>query len=371
MAEAAEQVRPGRRRAGRHEGRVVAVTGAARGVGRLLAQRLLAEPSVREVVGLDDHRGDLDGVRWRVVDVADPAVAARLTGCGTVVHTDVDMDPDAPPQARRARSVRAVQAVLTAAAAAGVRRAVVLSSAMVYGALPDNPVPLDEDAPLLAIPNSSVVGDLLAVEEVCQRARTTHPGLSVTVVRPAAVVGPGVDTVLTRHFESPRLLVLKGTSPRWQFCHIDDLAAALAVAVVRDLDGPVTVGCDGWLTQDEVESVTGLARLELPAAVALGAAERLHRLGVIRAPASDLAYVSYPWVVPSTRLRTAGWRPVHDNVSALQALLGEVAGRHAVGARRVGRRESATLGAAGATMAALGAAAAVRRARRARRRRRR
>ena len=72
------------------------------------------------------------------------------------------------------------------------------------------------------------------------------------------------------------------------------------------MTGVVTVGCEGWLEQAEVEMVSGLRRIELPAALAFGTAERLHRLGVIPAPASDLQYVVHPWVVPSTRLREAG-----------------------------------------------------------------
>jgi nucleoside-diphosphate-sugar epimerase len=262
--------------------------------------------------------------------------------------------------------VRGTQTVLTAAAASGVRRVVLCTSAMVYGALPDNPVPLDEDAPLRAVPDGSLVGDLLEVERLARQAPRTHPGLEVTVLRPAAVVGPGVDSVLTRHFEAPRLLVVRDARPRWQFCHVDDLVAALELAALGLVSGVVTVGCDGWMDQDEVELVSGMRRIELPASLAFGTAERLHRIGAIPAPASELQYVVHPWVVPSTRLRAAGWRPTYDNPTALGVLLEQVSGHHAVAARRVGRRD-ATIGAAGAAVAVVGTAALVRRARRKRR----
>ena len=242
-----------------------------------------------------------------------------------------------------------------------------LSSAVVYGAHADNPVPLDEDAPLRATPDGSVVGDLLEIEDLAARAPDAHGGLSVTVVRPAIVVGANLDTVLTRHFESPRLLVLRGSQPRWQFCHVDDAADALVRAALGQVTGVVTVAADGWLDQREVEALSGRGRVELPAAMAHGTAERLHRLGLTPAPASELHYVTHPWVVPSTRLREAGWRPAYDNVTALQVLLDEIAGHHALVARRIGRRETATLGAAGATVAVLGTAALVRRARKRRR----
>lgn len=315
------------------------------------------------MIAVDERRGDVDGAEWRVLDVRDPAIAQRIAKCDAVVHLDIELSPDAEPRQRSARNVRGAQTVLTAAAAAGVPRVVLCTSAMVYGAQADNPVPLDEDAPLRARPEG-VVADLLEIEWLARRAPKAHPGLSVTVVRPAMLVGAGVDTFLTRHFEASRLLVIRGSKPGWQFCHADDLVSALVYAALGKVEGAVTCGSEGHLDQSEVEELLALPRLELPESLALGAAERLHRLGLTPAPASDLAYVSHPWVVPSTKLRAAGWHPTYDNLTAAEVLAADVEGRHTALGRRIGRKETATLGAAGATVALLGTAAVVRRARR-------
>lgn len=344
---------------------VVAVTGAAGGIGRELTRRLVARDDVRRVVAIDDHRGDVREATWRVLDVRDPVLADRLAGVDVVVHLATDRAPDHDGTARSNLNVRGTQTVLTAAAAAGVGRVVLCTDAMVYGALPDNPVPLEEDAPLRAVPDGALVGDLLEVERLAAVAPRSHPGLRVTVLRPATLVGAGVDSLLTRHFEAPRLLVVRGSRPRWQFCHVEDLVAALELAALGAVEGVLTVGCEGWLEQEEVERISGLRRIEMPPALAFATAERLHRHGVIPAPASDLTYLMHPWVVPSTRLRAAGWRPTYDNETALGALLEQVGGHHAFAARRLGRKD-ATLGAAGAAGAAVavvGTAALVRRAR--------
>ena len=168
---------------------VVAVTGAARGIGQALAARLAASPHVKKVIAIDAQRGDIAGVTWRVADVRDPALAGRLTGVDVVVHADFDLDPDSDARSRRAFNVRGAQTVLTAAAAGRVGRVVLLTSAMVYGARPDNPVPLPEDAPLTADTDSSVAGDLLEIEQLARRSPRANPGMAVTVVRPAALVG--------------------------------------------------------------------------------------------------------------------------------------------------------------------------------------
>jgi len=345
---------------------VVAVTGAARGLGHALAARLASADRVGRVIAIDDHRGEATGVTWRVVDIRDPALAGRLAGVDVVVHTDLDLAPDSDYKSRRAFNVRGAQTVLTAAAAGGVGRVVLVTSAMVYGARPDNPVPLPEDAPLGADQDGSVVGDLLEIEQLAERSERAHPGMAVTVVRPAALVGEGVDTLITRHFEAPRLLAVKGCAPRWQFCHIDDLVSALELAVSGAVTGAFAVGCDGWLEPDQLEELSGLKRIELPAGLTFATAQRLHRAGLTPSPVNDLHFVVYPWVVDCQALHAAGWRPSYDNAGAVAFLLDQRAGHHAVAGRRLDRKD-ATITAAGATVAVIGTAAIVRHARRRRR----
>jgi nucleoside-diphosphate-sugar epimerase len=345
---------------------VVAITGAAQGLGLALTARLAASDLVGRVVAIDGSRGDVSGVTWRIVNVRDPVLAGRLADVDVIVHTDVDTSPDTDARVRRAYNVRGAQTVLTAAAAGGVSRVVLVTSATVYGARPDNPVPLPEDGPLSAEANDSVVGDLLEIEHLAERAPRSHLGLEVSVARPAALVGVGIDTLVTRHFEAPRLLAVKGCAARWQFCHVDDLVAALELAAAGRVTGAFAVGCDGWLEQDELEELAGLRRIELPPGLTFATAQRLHRAGITPAPVTDLRYVVYPWVVDCKTLHEAGWQPRYDNAAALQVLLDQRAGHHAVAGRRLDRKD-ATITAAGATVAVIGTAAIVRQVRRRRR----
>lgn len=320
---------------GRQQGLRVAVAAAERGLGPVIAERLAGNPEIAEV---------------RAVALADPRRAQRIRGVDVVVFAPVtgDSGPDA---------LRVAAEVLRHSAT--VPRLVLCSSAMVYGADPDNPVPLDEDAPLRADGDLRLVADLLEIEGLAAAARPGRADAGLTVLRPAMLVGGGVDSVLTRHFAAPRLLHLDGARPAWQFCHIDDLLSALEYAVLGRVSGTVTVGCDGWLDQETVEAATGMRRVSVSAVRAFGTAERLQRFGVLAAPVSELNYVAYPWVVPVTRLREAGWRPAYDNEGALQALLADLSGS---GWRR-GLREN-SLSAAGAAVAMVGTAALLRQVRR-------
>lgn len=265
-------------------GPVVAVTGAASGVGAMLTERLAASEEIKQVIAIDERRGECEGAQWQILDVRDPAIAEKLRGADVVVHLALDLDLETDAAARTAYNVRGTQTVLTAAAAAGVHRVVLCTSAMVYGALPDNELPLSEDAELRATAEATGVGDLLEIERLARRAPRAHPGLNVTVVRPGVLVGGGTDTALTRYFESPRLLVVAGSRPAWQFCHVEDLCSALEYAVLEKVEGELAVGCDGWLEQEEVEELSGIRRMELPSAVALGLPRDFTGLGSLLRP---------------------------------------------------------------------------------------
>jgi len=369
MTASGTRVRARRTRA-RDEAATVAVTGASGPLGRQLVGQFVESGNHKRVFAIDAERDSLPGATWRVADVRDPALSSRLAGIDTVVHLATERDPDAPPAERRALNVRGTDVLLTAAAAAGVRRVVLLTSAMVYGAEPDNPVPLPEDAAVRAEADLTLVGDWVEMERLATRFARAHPSTHVVRVRPASLVGALADGVLPRLFAAPRLLMIKGSTPKWQFCHTDDLVSALEWSAEGRVGDAVTVGGEGYLEQTDVEQVSGMRSLVVPQAVAFATAERLHRVGVLPAPASELRYLANPWVVGSQRLLAAGWEPTWSNADALGAHLAAAEPEAGRGLPRL-QRKDATRAAAGAAVAvAVGGTVAIARARANRRRRR-
>ncbi|MBK7722764.1 MAG: NAD-dependent epimerase/dehydratase family protein [Austwickia sp.] len=360
----------------RGAGRVVVVTGRAGAIpSALLRCAVLRLPDAQVRLLLHDERAGAgtvmvtsdaaDEALTRRVDLSSPGLAAHLQGAHIVIHvalgTDVEREQETSPAQRRAESVRFAQTVLTSAVAVGARHVVVITSARVYGARPDNPVPLTAADAIRPSPDAGVAMDLVAVEDVVARARTTYPGVRFVLVRPAPVVGEGTDTAVSRHFAAPRLLTIRDTEPLWQFIHVDDLATAVATAIEGDLGPVVNVAAPGWLTQEEIETITGMRRIEVSRSIAVGTAQRLHQLGLLRSPAADLDFVAHPWVVDAEPLRAAGWAPAHDNEDCLRILL---EGVHAFSIGLPTVRKDAALGAASAAVAMVATAAIMRRRRR-------
>lgn len=269
---------------------------------------------------------------------------------------------------RRADLVAATTRDVLDAVVAGVEHVVAVSSAVVNGASPDRQV-IQDDEGVSLVTDESLVGDLQAFEDaVVQAVSSRGSGVRATVLRPAAIVGPEVDTLVTRHFEAPRILTIRGVAREWQFVHLEDLASAVEVVVDDGLVGRLTVGAlrdsaPDVLTPADVARISGMRAIDLPAGSAFGTAERLHRVGVLPSPASEMAFAVYPWTVSANSLRDAGWTSERSSEECLRVLLDQVRGRTGMAGRRVGGRDAAALGAAGAAVALLGTAALWRQAR--------
>lgn len=334
---------------------VIAVTGADSGLGRALLERLALRGDLEALVAID---GSADQVGWVPSAVPDPSLTSRLETASTVVHLATSYDVTLPAASRRALNVGGTAALLAAARTAGVGRVVLCTSTDVYGARPDNPVPLPDAAALRSEPDDPTLsGEHSAIERLA--AEYVRDGLAVTVVRPATLVGlsGAYDGQVLRQLAGRRLLAVRGIEPLWQLCHVTDLLAALELAALGVVSGGVAVACEGALRQSVVEERAGRRRLELPASLALATAERLQRAGLTTSSPRELDHLLGPLVVACDSLRAAGWTPRWTNEAALTEHL----------AARSGDARSAAYTAAGATVALLGTAALVRQARRRRR----
>ncbi|MFL6207123.1 MAG: NAD-dependent epimerase/dehydratase family protein, partial [Acidimicrobiales bacterium] len=135
---------------------VVVVTGGASALGRRVAALAAGDPAVGRVVALDRRlvAPPIPGVEAHTVDLAAGDLKTLLEGATSVVHLAEVSGPEAPEEEALGDGALA-RRVLDAASAVGAEHIVLLSSAIVYGAWANNPVPLTEDAPLR--PNPGVV----------------------------------------------------------------------------------------------------------------------------------------------------------------------------------------------------------------------
>lgn len=335
----------------------VVLTGAASELGRRVVARLVEVPDIDLVavdadalvasVGSDDRVGERtasslspsatsadapwsahllahvsDDASSEVTAVSSVADLKRLLeGADAVVHLGVSGGYELDGTGTSAVDLALTRDLLDGAGDAGVRRLVILSSAMVYGAWADNPVPLTEEAMLR--PNAELDFALHKVEaeRLANEWRDSHPGSAVAVLRPALAVSEQTTGWLASSSWSPRAVLSDDIEdPPMQVVHLDDLAAAVVVALREQLDGPYNVAPDGWLPPERRDELAGpRPRLRLPTPAARRVEFLRHRLGFNPTPPEVLAYTRHPWVVSADRLRAQGWEPRWSNEEAFVA----------------------------------------------------
>ncbi|MFN2594953.1 MAG: NAD-dependent epimerase/dehydratase family protein [Actinomycetota bacterium] len=345
----------------------VAVTGAAGYIAGRLIRLLDADDRIERILGFDARRPRLDAQKliFDEDDVRSEALAARLSGVDVVVHLAFVMDPIKDESLMRDVNVNGSQNVFRAAGKAGVGKLVYTSSAVAYGAHPDNDVPLTEESPLRANLDFSYPAHKLEVEYVLKEVQSDFPELKMVVLRPSIVFGPNTDNAWSHALESPFLLGVNGHRPPLQFVHEEDVAAALFFSCTEPIEGYFNVAADGWLELSEILSLLKRRRIEVPEPVAFALMERMWRMGWSDAPAGMLHYLMHPWVVSNAKLTEAGFKPAHSNEEALQAVIDKTRDHVRIGGRRVRRSDVSKVAIAGAGVATTAALVRAIRARRA------
>lgn len=299
----------------------IAVTGAAGLIGQPLLQVLADHPDVTRVIGLDvrEPARRPRAAEFHRVDIAGTRLAPMLEGVDVIVHLAGVVDP-IPDEALMARvNVGGTRQVLAAAAAVGVTRVVRVSSATVYGAWANNPVPLTEDVAVRPNPKFSPAVQGAEVERLLAEWHRDHPDVVTTTLRAAPVVGPGAERLPARILLGRPPLRVRGASPPVQVVHVDDLVSALALAATTDLPGVYNVAADGWLSADEARELVGRGSVPaIPEEALTRALERAWALGLGDVPPGIVPYLVHPWVIANDRLRAAGWVPRHTNEDAIR-----------------------------------------------------
>lgn len=276
-----------------------------------------------------DRVGDsVPGMTGVWVSDADSALGTRVLGrlagraaldsvppeeCDIAVYIG-GSDPDA--RARRRESI-------TAGAASMLQRIghahhlVVVSSAMVYGAWDNNPVPLTEDAVLRPDPSFAFASQLASVEQLADDWRRAAPGRTVTVLRPVVAMAANGTSGLAAALAAGMGQRFAVDDPPAQFVHLDDLADAVVLGVEDQLDGVFNVSPDGNIPAAQVRALAGAPpRVQLPDRLAEVVDQLRWRFQRGPIPPGLRRYTRAPWLVANDRLRAQGWRPTVTNEQA-------------------------------------------------------
>ncbi len=310
----------------------VLVTGATGVYGRSVVERLTRAGHEVVAVARRPPQALPAGARFAPANVTDlEALTAAMDGCEVVCHLAFVVTPVKDRELSRRISVGGTANVCEAMKRTGARRLVFASSAMSYGANPDNPPLFTEEHEQRPSPDYVYGTDKKAAEQVI-----LDSGVEAVLARTGVTVGRNIDNLLLDIFAAPAIVGIKGVDIRYQLIHQDDIGRFFATACESGPPGPVNVAPPDFLPLRTIAEVLGKKYVETSASRALKAIEFAWKHDLADITPGEAAGISYLPRMDTTRLREVwGFECAWSTADGVVDLRRAVSGVTAVARRRV------------------------------------
>lgn len=312
--------------------KVLLVTGTSGYWGSKVAARMV-DKGHHHVIGLDvvPPEREIKGLDFIQADTRNPLLVDLLKAesVDSVCHLAF-VDTTRPSESAFDINVMGATRLLGACAEAGVRKVILKSSTAVYGARPSNSAFLTEDHALRGSRRYGYTRDMIEIESFCKGFRRRVPEMMLTILRFSSIVGPMVDTPMTRFLREPWTPSLLGFDPMMQIIHEDDVVEALVHAIVNDVPGVFNVAAQDPLPFNKIRALAGKPPVALFHSFAYWGARLLGGTGLrlSRYVPIELDYIRFPWVTDLARMNEElGFEPRYTAEEALR----EFAAQHRMG----------------------------------------
>jgi UDP-glucose 4-epimerase len=198
-------------------------------------------------------------------------------------------------------NVRGTKQLLDHCVHHGVQQLVLLSSSYVYGAFPENPYYIDEDAPLSASRSYPEIRDLVELDTLATAFLWRYPHIRTCVLRPVNVLGYYTHSMIGQYLRQRWVPTVMGFDPMMQFLHEEDLSEAIALTLQHGLQGVFNVTGPGEVPLHTAIRETGGTAVPMPEPLMRPLFDRLFRLGLISYPAGAIDYLKFPVTLAGQR----------------------------------------------------------------------
>jgi UDP-glucose 4-epimerase len=304
-----------------HYPKVVLVTGACRFLGGYLTARLAQNPLINGVIAVDAIAPSKDMLRrmgraeFVRADIRNPFIAKviRNGDVDTVVHAAAASYAPRSGGIAALKEINVMGAMQLFAAcqkAPSVRRVVLKSTSEVYGSSPHDPVMFTEDSSSRRPFRDGFAKDSLDIEGYARGLGRRRPDIAVTILRLANMIGPAMDTTLSRYLAGPLVPTMFGRDARLQLLHEQDALGALERAAMAGKAGTFNIGAEGIMMLSQAIRRAGRIPVPVPGfgVFALDSLRRANRYTEITR--DQFNYLSYGRVMDTSRMRAElGYQP--------------------------------------------------------------
>jgi UDP-glucose 4-epimerase len=311
-----------------HYPKIVLVTGACRFLGGYLTARLAHNPMINAVIAVDAIAPSKDMLRrmgraeFVRADIRNPFIAKviRNGDVDTVVHAAAASYAPRSGGTAALKEINVMGAMQLFAAcqkAPSVRRVVLKSTSEVYGSSAHDPVMFTEDSTSRRPFRAGFAKDSLDIEAYARGLGRRRPDIAVTILRLANMIGPAMDTTLSRYLAGPLVPTIFGRDARLQLLHEQDALGALERAAMAGKAGTFNIGAEGIMMLSQAIRRAGRIPLPVPGfgVWALDSLRRANRYNEISRDQFD--YLSYGRVMDTSRMRSElGYQPKWSTAEA-------------------------------------------------------
>lgn len=316
----------------------VLVTGANTFWGGRMVQAMEADPDMEVILGMGTRAPSVPFERAEFVR-ADQSYSilsriVKATQVDTILHTFMVVDSTlASSRALHEINVIGTMNLLAAAGAPGspVRHVVVKSSSLVYGSSEKDPATFTEDMSASYTPRSRIERSLVEAEGMIRDFAEDNPGIAVSVLRFANVLGSDLETPISRNLSRPLCPSICGFDPMLQFVAEDDVIRALELVTREQIPGLYNVAGDGRLPWSEVAAICGTHLVPLPWTHAGRLVAPLSRLGVMELPPELERLLRYGRGIDTTRLKKRGFEYHYTSAGAVRNFVRNLRLRRSLG----------------------------------------
>lgn len=292
--------------------RKILVIGIAGGLAQITSRLLLQDNHEWTVLGIDTRPVDDVPSHPRLTAVSMKYSRGNFENLFRSNHFDAVLhlgrlshsSSDSNQLAKRLElSVMGTSRILEMCLRAEVKKVVILSTFHVYGALPDNPVFLSEDAPLQASIKHPELRDVVEMDQICTNWMWKHQNqLSTVVLRPCNIIGTQIQNTMSRYLTNPLALRPADYNPFFQFIHEFDMAQVLGHSLTTLPTGIYNVAGSEFISLREALDLVGSKGLPFPIALADGLNHFL-KLFNGQVPAYLLDYLKFSCLIDNKHLK--------------------------------------------------------------------
>jgi len=286
----------------------ILITGSSGYFGQKLGSFLAAKPEVERITGIDIKPPDTSPNKLKFIrcDVRnDLAPVFRGTDIDCVIHTAYILPPIHDVALMEDINLNGTKNVLNAAAKHGVRQIMDCSSTTAYGFHPDNPPLLTEESPLRGNGDFTYAKNKRELEGWAGNFEQANPDISLCVIRPCFVVGPGFTNPLARHL-CKKICILPCKTAPFQFIHEDDLVEIMYLLLKHNKTGVYNLAAEGTMTFEEMVRTLGGWCLKIPVWLLWPMNNLMWHLRVTfmtEFPSPCLNLIRYRWIASNAKVK--------------------------------------------------------------------